>query len=102
MVDATFGLIEVGVGTVDADTIADGSHEDTADVVALRIDDLQPMEEQRMMTHHHLTVALMCFLDHLFSDVETGKDATDLHAGITALEASVVIRFLQFTRRKGR
>ena len=43
----------------------------------------------------------MCLLDYIFGDVETGKDATDLHAGITALEASVVIRFLQFTRRKG-
>jgi hypothetical protein len=100
MVDATLGLVEVGVSAVDADVVTDGGHEDAADIILLGIDDLQPTEKQRMMAHHKLTPATVRLVNHFLGDVETRKDATDLHAGITALEASVVVGFLQLSWRK--
>ena len=99
MVDASLGLVEIGMSAVDADTITDGGHEDAADVVFLWIDDLQTMEKQRMMAHHKLATATMRLINDFLGDVKTSKDATDLHAGVTALEASVVVGFLQLSWR---
>ena len=99
MVDASLGLVEVGVGAVNADAVTDGGHEDAADIVLLGIDDLQTMEKQRMMAHHKLAATTVCLVDDFLGDVETRKDSTDLHAGVTALEASVVVGFLQLSWR---
>lgn len=95
VVNASYGSIQIGMRRIDADAITDGSQQGTADVVARGVDTLHAVEQQWMVRHNELALTTMSLLDYILGDVEARQDATDLQSRITALKASVVIRFLQ-------
>lgn len=97
MIHATRSLIEVGVSRIDGNPIPDGKPKYTADIIGIRIDATSAMEKQRMMADDELATQLMGFFDDSLGDIKAGKNTTDLRMRITALEASIVIRFLQLT-----
>lgn len=62
VVHAPWGIVEVGMCSIECNAVAYGTHHRTTYVVGVG-DGFQRMEEQWMMAHHHIATAL-CSLGH--------------------------------------